>query len=257
MDYNFNRVSDRYDQTRALPPGVPERICQWVLSRLPKDPAITEFGVGTGRIAIPFILKGISFTGLDISDQMLSQAREKLGGNQHRSRLLLSDITQPLPIADTSQDAILAVHILHLVDATAALHQARRILKPHGSLVWGYEHYADHSPKAAIRRYFHETTAALGHERRRQFHVPEARRLLAEWGAAASQHVVAVWPEQATARQMLEGMSSRTLSSSWELSEEVLQESIRRTAKWAAEQFGNLDRVLENEQSFVVDWYQF
>jgi ubiquinone/menaquinone biosynthesis C-methylase UbiE len=256
MEYNFDRVSNQYDATRGMPGEVAERICRWVRSRLPADPAVTEVGAGTGRIGLPFIQQGVRYTGIDISEQMLGRFRAKLGGSLQRGQLLVADLHQEIPLPGQSQDAVLAVHILHLTDAGRAMPHIRQILKPHGALVWGYEHHDELSPRFHIRQHFRATAAALGFGQWRDFTVPAARRLLAEWGARESRHMVAVWPEQETCRQALDAMRERTLSFTWEMPDDVLAEAARRTEAWARAQYGDLDRVFALEKRFMVDWYQ-
>src|SRR4051794_13621482 len=104
-NYNFDRVSEHYDASAGMPPGLAEQICQWLLSRLPEDPAITESGVGPGRIALPFIRRDVRYTGFDISEQMVARLREKLGGALHQAQICLADVTEQLPLPGQSQDA--------------------------------------------------------------------------------------------------------------------------------------------------------
>lgn len=258
MAYNFDRVHDKYDATRGFPPGVAERISRWVLSRLPKDPAITEIGVGTGRIAVPFIEQNIRYTGFDISAQMTGRLREKLGGDLRRAQICLTDITEPLPLPEESQDAVIAVHILHLVDALATLRQSRRILKPHGAWVWGYQLHDDLSPRQEIRSKFREFAGMASDYRPRDFYVPEARALLAQWGSQVSQHVVATWTETDTYTNVIAGIGERLMSFTWSIEEAVLQQCVLQTEAWARERYGDdLAQPFPVEQRFLVDWYQF
>jgi ubiquinone/menaquinone biosynthesis C-methylase UbiE len=224
---------------------------------LPTDPAIAEIGVGTGRIAIPFIEKGICYTGFDISDQMMQLLGEKLGGDFRRGQVLTADVTESLPIDAQSQDAVMAVHILHLVDIRKALTQIRRVLKPHGALVWGYEWHDDQSVRMKIRSKFREHARALGGLKSREFIPPEGRNLLLEWGADPSQHVVTTWALEETCQQILDGLRSRVLSFTWEMDEAIVQKAADLTEAWAVQEFGDLKEPRESDQSFLVDWYQF
>lgn len=257
-NYNFDRVAALYDATRGFPPGVGGRISTWVLSRLPADPAVTELGVGTGRIGIPFIERGVRYTGFDISEAMLSRLLAKLNGNLHRGQIQFADVTGPLPLPDHSQDAVIAVHVLHLVDAIKALEQVRRILKPHGALVWGHTSHDELSPHGRIRPKFHEIVAQLGGGRPgRDFMVQPARELLAAWGAQVSRHTAAVWQETQTPRQVLEPLREKAMSSTWHIPDTVLAEALKRTEAWAEAQYGGLDHPHEHDVRFLVDWYQF
>lgn len=254
---NFDRVAEKYDATRGFPPGVADRIATWVLSRLPKDPQVAEIGVGTGRIAVPFIERGVRYTGFDISQQMLDRLYAKLGGDLRRAQIHIADITQPLPVAERSQDAVIGVHILHLVDAEKALTQVRRILKEHGAFLWGYNMSDPMAPATCIRRNYNDTVAAITGAPKREWLPQAPRDLLTQWGARATRHTVAAWQETETARRELQPLRERAISSTWELSDQVLNEAIRRTEAWAKAEYGDLDRPLTNDCRFDVDWYQF
>ncbi len=252
--FNFDRVSHKYDETRGLPPGVPEHIARWVLSRLPLDPAIVEIGVGTGRIALPFIQASVRFTGFDISEKMTAQLFEKLGGDMQQAEIRLHDISESIPLPDKSQDAVIAVHILHLVDAVKVLPHVRRVLKPGGVLIWGYEHSDDGNPHKRLRDRFNAEAASLGY-RKRDFRATPGRALLAEWGASVSQHVVATWSKEQSLREHLDRLRGRVQSSTWSMTDEQNQIAADRVETWATEEFGDLDRPLTDERRFVIDWY--
>lgn len=61
-----------------------------VLSEL-ADGAALEFGVGTGRLAIPLAARGIDVVGVDISPEMLAELAAKPGGD--RVTTILGDMT--------------------------------------------------------------------------------------------------------------------------------------------------------------------
>jgi SAM-dependent methyltransferase len=47
------------------------------LAELAADGPVLEFGVGTGRLAVPLAERGVEVTGVDISPEMLAKLREK------------------------------------------------------------------------------------------------------------------------------------------------------------------------------------
>ena len=77
------QIAARYDETSAheyqsevLDPAVD------FLAELAGDGAALEFGVGTGRVALPLRGRGVPVHGIDISEPMLEQLREKPGSDQ-------------------------------------------------------------------------------------------------------------------------------------------------------------------------------
>ena len=52
------------------------------LEELAGDGAALEFGVGTGRVALPLSRRGVPVHGIDISEPMLEQLRKKPGSER-------------------------------------------------------------------------------------------------------------------------------------------------------------------------------
>lgn len=53
-----------------------------LLQELAGDGPVLEFGIGTGRIALPLTERGVWVTGIDLSTAMVEQMRAKTGGDQ-------------------------------------------------------------------------------------------------------------------------------------------------------------------------------
>src|SRR5689334_18684595 len=138
---SFDRAVDYYDETRGFPPGVAERIRDAILSLTHATPNTTfiEPGIGTGRVALPFIEAGYVYDGVDISTAMMRRLAQKVtelaASQNHREapfhcNLIQADIVRSLPFKDETYDVIVLVHVLHLVEQwQAVLTEARRILK--------------------------------------------------------------------------------------------------------------------------------
>jgi SAM-dependent methyltransferase len=97
---------------------------------------ILEFGVGTGRLALPLAAAGHSVTGVDASPEMLKRLKDHPGAE--KIRVLEDDFT--LVDAEEVFDVVLiAFSTLFLVPSQegqlACLANARRHLKPGGSLL--------------------------------------------------------------------------------------------------------------------------
>lgn len=125
---SFDRVAGDYDRLR----GGLERGRQSAAS-LARDMVpgtALEVGVGTGVVLLGLAELGWQVAGVDVSEQMLAIARERLG-----DRVREAD-AKKLPFPDGSFDNVVFVHVLHLVgDLRAALAEAARVLAPGGRVV--------------------------------------------------------------------------------------------------------------------------
>jgi SAM-dependent methyltransferase len=156
---NFDRIAERYDSTR----GGEERGEQFapdIAELLSVDTPVLEVGVGTGVIAKALGAHGFRTFGIDISSQMLVRARERLG-----TRVVQGDALA-LPFASACIDQVIGVWVLHVVgDATAALREVARILRPGGiCLVVDGKAIDDHDDPVHLA--FSDIERALGMEPR-------------------------------------------------------------------------------------------
>jgi SAM-dependent methyltransferase len=91
-DVDFDeRIAARYDADSAemfepevLGPTVD------LLAELAGPGSALEFGIGTGRVALPLAARGVSIQGIDVSEAMVAQLREKPGGD--RIHVTIGDI---------------------------------------------------------------------------------------------------------------------------------------------------------------------
>jgi SAM-dependent methyltransferase len=81
-DYFGERVAERYDESSAdmFDPAVVEPVVDF-LAALAGDGAALEFGIGTGRIALPLAERGVRVHGIDLSEAMVARLRTKPGSN--------------------------------------------------------------------------------------------------------------------------------------------------------------------------------
>ena len=82
-DYFGERVAARYDESSAdlFEPAVVDPVVEF-LAGLAGRGAAVEFGIGTGRIALPLARRGIPVHGIDLSEAMVARLRAKPGAEQ-------------------------------------------------------------------------------------------------------------------------------------------------------------------------------
>src|SRR5262245_37713546 len=78
-----DRVAAGYDAASAamFEPAVVDPAVDF-LAGLAGEGAALEFGIGTGRIALPLSRRGIRVHGIDLSEAMVEQLRAKPGGDR-------------------------------------------------------------------------------------------------------------------------------------------------------------------------------
>jgi SAM-dependent methyltransferase len=82
-NYFDEPVAERYDETSAdmFEPDVVEPAVRF-LADLAGDGAALEFGIGTGRIALPLSKRGVRVHGIDLSPAMVEQLQAKPGAGE-------------------------------------------------------------------------------------------------------------------------------------------------------------------------------
>ena len=255
MDRSFDNVAAVYDHTRALPPEVEKAIGAGI-ARLTAATAATRFlevGVGTGRIALPLIREGYRYSGADISLPMLRAARQKAQGLTGQLGLCNAD-ARALPFASATFDAVIVVHLFHLIPAWPdALAEVLRVIRPGGCFLYGAEQQgATGAPDQFAARW---KTALARHGITPRNHRATDAGVLADLqdrGLTPKRHTIATWTRTSTVGQTLARYSSRDYSSSWSIPEPIFREANATLAAWAREQYPGDDSLLTTAAAFTV-----
>ena len=97
---------------------------------------ILELGCGTGNDAARLAGEGYSVTAIDLSGEAIGQAQAKFGS---LARFLVADMTQRLPFADGSFDAVMsnvAMHMFPDAMTRAVFAQVGRLVRADGLFVF-------------------------------------------------------------------------------------------------------------------------
>jgi SAM-dependent methyltransferase len=249
---SFDHAAGDYDATRGYAAGSAERIRDAILAYTgaTQQSRFLELGVGTGRIALPFIHAGYNYTGVDISRPMMLQLEAKLAEAANRDSLRYElyegDITS-LPFADAHFEIVIAVHVLHLLaDWQAAVREARRVLAPGGWLLVGYDQRAqDAQPGNSAPLPAPLRVRAKWSEIRRELGLAasgEAKFLRLEQQLPAYLHELGAEVEivrlaeierpPIAPRDFAERLTARTYSSDWQNPDVLHAEASRRLDEW-------------------------
>jgi len=136
---------------------------------------LLEVGVGSGRNAKPLLEKIRPYLiGLDLTREMLNNAKNKLLVYKQHSELILGD-GEHLPFTDKAFDAILCMSTMHYFeDQKKTLEECGRLLKEGGTFVYG-----DLSPhEADCQEFFEKLERTISRVHRRYYKASETKRLL-------------------------------------------------------------------------------
>jgi ubiquinone/menaquinone biosynthesis C-methylase UbiE len=272
LDCSFDRIAHAYGAQRAHPPDVSTRVGEALAQVVGMGGHMLELGVGTGRIALPLVAAGCRVTGIDISMEMLRVALEVgeqgtgngeqgMGDRDHSSFVvrrssfvvLRGDITR-LPFVENTFDAVLAVHVLHLVrDWRAALAEAARVLRSGGAFVQGVDWRDPQSCAERLRSKLREAVMELLPNAKPPGASGDVAQALAALGGSAEPPIVAAeWTRPMSPAAILAGMSARADAETWALDHALLQAAVQRVRAWASQTWDDLDAPQDVTHRFVL-----
>jgi SAM-dependent methyltransferase len=121
---SFGAVSEHYDRYR---PGPPEQALDWLLPDGAQ--AALDVGAGTGALTRLLVARVADVTAVDPDERMRRVLADRVP-----AATVLAGQAEALPVADGSQDAVLASSAWHWVDPERAVPEAARVLRPGGRL---------------------------------------------------------------------------------------------------------------------------
>ena len=253
---SFDRAADSYDNTRPLFDATAEVGIQSLLDAAVEGARFLEVGTGTGRISIPLLERGADLIGCDLSEKMLMRQREKYPA----ARLVESDAVF-LPFASGHFDAVLTVHVMHLIGPwREALREFKRVLKAGGVLLNVTTYAAvGESIRDTMRGHWRSWLKAHAVDT----HHPGAQNKeerhaeLLSMGARLQELEVIRFALPFTLRVELERYSGRVSSDTWSVPEEIFQESLTDLQSWVEHEYGDLDQGREDKVRFVFDIASF
>ena len=253
----FDQAAGSYDAARGFPPGIADLVADAVAEMIEPGACVLEIGIGTGRIAKPLLARGLRVTGIDLSRKMMRQLLETLPSAVARPALIEADAGW-LPLASNRFDAVVAVHVFHLIAHwRQALAEVRRSLKPIGVLLIGYDWRPPDSPGAQILKKWQ----AIIRARIPEGDLPGARDFgdvttaLIDMGAALEERAVGEWTTTRTLARHIETIEHRTWSAAWNVPAGFFVERLAELREWAAREYGALEQAFAVQHKFI--WQKF
>lgn len=256
IDFSFDtRVAETYNEIRAHPLDVSAVIGRAIAHETGEQGLLLEPGVGTGRIALPVITAGCDVVGVDVSAFMLGALIDKRGDQPGQLDLVRADISQ-LPFQPSTFDAVLCVHVLHLIeDWQGLLRNLLALLKPGGKIILGRDWVDPESFAGQIRNEFRRAVVELSET---IVAPPGARAFvntLIEQGAIAeddgAERTACEWQTELSPRQVLDEIRSKDDAESWVLPDDLLARVMQHLDDFAAGVWPDIDQPQPVKRRFV------
>lgn len=238
----FDRATEYYDRTRALPDDIVARQTALLERELRGRGTVLEVGVGTGRIAVTV---DVPIVGLDLSRPMMEVLRTKSAAIP----LVEGDATR-LPFPDGAFGAAYVAHVLHLIPAwEEAMAELVRVVRPGGVVL-----AVRGSGANDVER---EMNLALGiRSRAVGAHTIEeiddgARRA----GLAVRALEEIGWTRPLSLAEVAVNVEQGIWSGMWDRTPDELRAEAERVRAWAVERFGSADAEVPATSSFA--WHAY
>lgn len=138
----WNWIAKRYARQKVFDSSAWEKSLDAIVSRLPADAAVMEFGCGTGSTALRLAPHAGAILATDLSPAMIAIAKEKLAGPENSAASAAATVTfrvgsaEDVSLSDGPFDVIIAMNTLHLLrDLPRTLAHVRNLLKPGGIFI--------------------------------------------------------------------------------------------------------------------------
>jgi ubiquinone/menaquinone biosynthesis C-methylase UbiE len=249
---SFDRAAAYYDRTRAFPDNVMARLVPMLVAELPPDKPCLEIGIGTGRIALPLMSRGVRIVGIDLSLEMLRKLLDK--ARRSAPPLAIADATR-LPFASRTFGSAIAAHVLHLIpNWRSAVDELTRVVRPGGVLVASRGGVTRAEWQRAVRRRFFSEAGdppwPPGIDR-----IEELDEEMRARGADLRELPELRSEMSASINDLLAALEAGIWSSCWTIDEHARMRAAAATRDWARRALGDLD--MRRAASYGSTWHAY
>jgi ubiquinone/menaquinone biosynthesis C-methylase UbiE len=253
----YDNIAHIYDQTRWLTTSVAEEVADFILELVDATPetSFLEPGVGTGLNVLPFVKRGYSVTGIDVSQPMINQFKQKLHNIPQNLKLIHADASQ-FPLPDQSFDVVLTVHMIHgVLNRKMFLDEVDRVLKPQGFYL--NAQWITPPARMEFERYFRAILAKYEVEKTSK----QVKKVIEEINLEdyfhskgyRSNYVIAKeWTVSNTVEELLGFFKLRAYGLCWLVSDEIFPHVMREFEEFRVEHYGSLETELSSQAKFEI-----
>jgi SAM-dependent methyltransferase len=246
---SFDRAAEYYDSTRETDAESLRTIVDLLAASIQGRTPVLELGVGTGQLALPLAERGVPVVGIDLSAEMMSVLRGKLGAGS--LPLVQGDATR-LPFARDSFGAAYARWVLHLIpDWTAVLHELDRVLASASVIA------IDPGGFSGVFAEMHERFVRILGTVAEPVGLGSARR-----GARLDQGMRSIgwelvdtigitYAHEVSIAETLDGVPGKEWSWTWRIPDDELTAAVDQVRRWAEARFGSLTEPIP---AVANDW---
>ena len=253
----YNHIAPIYDQTRWMPESVAEEVADFILALVGANPetSFLEPGVGTGLNVLPLVKRGYPVTGVDISQEMLNQFRQKLHEMPQNLKLIQADASQ-LPFSDARFDVVLTVHMVHTVSNWKTfLDEIDRVLKSQGFYL--NAQWLTPPARMEFEQYFRAILSNYEgvQDAKRVDGAIEAINVedyLQNKGYRSSYLIAKEWTVSDTVEELLSFFKSRAYGLCWKVSSETFSLVMEEFEKFCVDHYGSLGTELSSDTKFEI-----
>jgi ubiquinone/menaquinone biosynthesis C-methylase UbiE len=253
----YDDQATQFDERAGLPAEAAEAVARELaaLTGLGDGQTVLDVGCGTGAVTMPLLRRPIRYVGFDRSAEMLATFRARAAQAGLAAELHVADGNAPWPAQDGSVDVVFSARALHHLDPAHAAAEVRRVIGPGGGwLVAGRVRRPPDSPKSVLRRQMRRMLEAEGLRGRSGEAGAEAvfAALEAAGGRRAQPRAAARWTVPHRPADAIAAWEGKGGLAGIEVPPDVKSRVLNGLREWAAERFGDLQRILEQEEAFEL-----
>jgi SAM-dependent methyltransferase len=246
----------RFDERAGLPADAADAVARELaaLTGLSAGQALLDVGCGTGGLSLPLLRSPIRYIGFDRSPAMLDVFRAAAERDGLASELHVADGNARWPADDASVDVVFSARALHHLDPAHVVAEVRRVTRAGGWLVTGRVRRPHDSARSLLRRQMRQLLQAQGFDGRSHEAGAEAvfAALEADGGRRMEPRTAARWTVPHRPADSIASWEGKAGLAGIEVPSHVKARVLSDLRAWAEERFGDLQREMEQEESFEL-----